>query len=186
VVEAHAPGKLPWSTTVEVAAGDANVRVEVSALDDASAAPARPVSPVSPAAPAPPVSPGPDTSTRPRAAGAGLGPLRTAGVVVGSAGVAAVGVGSVLGLMAMSQWSQIKRDHCGGTTTCDATGVALAEEARSKSTASAALLATGGAAIVAGVVLVIAPRRRGTPSVGVWVVPSVEREGAGLSAQGAF
>src|SRR5262249_7541698 len=42
VIEARAAGKKPWSTTVEVSAGGALVRVEVPALEDLAVAPAPP------------------------------------------------------------------------------------------------------------------------------------------------
>jgi len=75
---ASAPGKKPWSLTVEVAAGDAKTRIEVPSLSDAEAA--------SPASPQPAAAELPAQETPAQ----GWSTQKTAGVVLMGAGVVGV------------------------------------------------------------------------------------------------
>jgi hypothetical protein len=106
---------------------------------------------------------------------------RLLGWVAGGVGVLGVGVGAAFGLAASSKWSQAKSD-CG--TGCLSTDPAQSEKstAEGDATASTVAFAIGGAALAAGVVLLLtAPRAREehAPSVAVSLTPTVGRSGAG-------
>jgi hypothetical protein len=87
-VEAARPGKLPWKTTVTIEAKPGVTTVQVPALADAPVV----VQPAPEAVAAPPF----------------WGPLRIAGVAVGSVGVVGVVIGAITGAMSLSQMSDLK------------------------------------------------------------------------------
>ena len=133
-IAATAPGRTPFSKTVEVPAGTVHtVRVEL-------------VDPNRRERPAPPPPPPPP-------APGGLGPQEVAGVAVGAAGIGGVVVGAILGFRAMSMHDEAQEDHCPEPTRCDAIGVDLTSSAQEAGTGSTIAFAIGGAAVVAGVIL---------------------------------
>ena len=105
---------------------------------------------------------------------------RIAAVAVGSVGVVSMGVGAVLGLQALAR-SADSRGQCNGANVCEATGVALREEAGSRGNGSTAAIIVGAVAAAGGVALWFtapaAPVRPGVGAVG---------SGAGLLVGGAF
>jgi hypothetical protein len=107
------------------------------------------------------VTDGADTSVE-------VGPLRdpgaggqlVAGIVVGSVGLAAIGVASAFGMMAIAQ----KNDSAAHSTgnTCDDMGFQHRTDGRTDGNVSTTLFVIGGVALAAGVtVAVTAPRRSG-------------------------
>jgi hypothetical protein len=140
-VTATAPSRIPWSSEVAVTGtGQAfHVRVPVSAevvpLANTAMVPAPP-----PAGVAPPrlrVSPG---STE-----------RTTGIVVASAGAAAMIAGTVLGVIAHSNYESAGT-HC-GAAGCDATGKSITDAARRLGNVGTGVFAGGAAIAVTGGVL---------------------------------
>jgi serine/threonine-protein kinase len=152
-IEASAPGHVPWSSVVRVEPHGANARVTVPVLA-AEAKPSEPAPAVAPlpAAPAP-IHREDDASSR-------GGTQRTIGLVVGGAGIVALGVGGFFGLEALSKNSDAET-YCpnGGARCIDPRGVTLTNDAKSAATL-ANVFVIGGAALAAGGVLLYltAPR----------------------------
>lgn len=144
-VEASAPGKKKWSSTVQVADA-AKLAVQVPALaPDAAASSTGTV-------PAPGAS-GPVSVATAAAPLAQPGSAqRTTAVIVGAAGVVGVGLGTLFGLQAKADWSDAK-NHCPTFQSCDARGVELHSSASSKATVSTVAFIAGGAALAVGAAL---------------------------------
>jgi hypothetical protein len=139
-VEATAPGKATFSTSVEVGADADSQTVEVPALvdaDDVTAASSAPGEP-------PSVSePGADAGST----------QKTLGLVAAGVGVVGVVVGTIFGLQASSSWSDAK-DHCNSYPyDCGEEGKALEDDARSQATLSTIGFIVGGAGLAAGATL---------------------------------
>ena len=165
VIEARAPGKGTWSTTVEVR-DEARLVVTIPLLADAPA----PLAPV-PVAIAPPTSPQPTqpaplalpytsmtttTSADMPSSPAGGG-QRATGLIVGAAGLAGLGVGAYFGVVSLDRHRDAE-PHCAGNV-CDATGVSLRDDARQAGNASTVAFAAGGALLLGGVITyALAPR----------------------------
>jgi serine/threonine-protein kinase len=153
-VEASAPGRKTWRGSVSVAAR-APGQLEVPALESEPVA-SVPASAAEPRSKSdPPAAPAPAPS----------GAQRTIAVVAGAAGVVALGVGSVFGLVSAGKKSDADK-HCDGANVCDDEGLGLRRDAISAGTISTVGFVAGGVLAAAGVVLwVTAPRR--TPATGM-------------------
>jgi hypothetical protein len=112
-------------------------------------------------------------------------PLKTAGLVVGAVGVVALGVGTVLGVLAISKNSNANSGHCGtafgGANNCDPTGLALRSDAVTFGNVSTASFITGGVLAAGGAGLWLF-----APSTSVEAGPTVGNGGAGLTVRGTF
>lgn len=139
-IEASAPGRKPWSTTVTVAAGAGEVVVEVPPLDVAEASAAPPPPP-------PPATPPPPSDDR--------ADLRLAGIAVAGGGVLVLGVGVVFGVMTLSDAGAAEDDPslCPARRCTDA-GEAAIDDAETKAWVSNVAIGVGAAAMVAGGVLI--------------------------------
>jgi hypothetical protein len=160
-IDASAPGYLGWSTHVDLKKPGEVVTVEVPRL---AAAPAK-VEPPKPSAPneavpaaSPQVQKQPDEpasvdpTARHRRYVLALG--------VGAGGVAAVGVGVVLGLEARSKWGSVGM-HCDANHVCDATGASINHDARLLGNVGTIVGSVGVAALITGTVLYLtAPAAR--------------------------
>ncbi|MBA3458358.1 MAG: tetratricopeptide repeat protein [Deltaproteobacteria bacterium] len=109
---------------------------------------------------------------------------RIAGIVVGSAGVVAVGVASALTLSARGKWKDAIDEHCmGSTSMCDPTGLDITADARSRANKMTIVAIVGGAAIIGGVVLYLtAP----SSETAVRITPVVTDDGAAVFLGGGF
>jgi hypothetical protein len=110
--------------------------------------------------------------------------LRTAGIVVGATGVAAVGAGIVLGLASASIRDQITSDAAKGSYDR-----AKDDRGRLYSRLQWVGYGVGAAAISSGVVLYYLGYRAGAaaqPGVAFQVVPTVSPDEAGMALQGRF
>lgn len=138
-VEASAPGKQKWSSTYRVSAEATKLSVEVPTLASNAAPEAAPKA----AAPV-------DRSVSAVHSGSAQ---RTVAVVVGAAGVAGLGLGTVFGLQAKSAWSDAK-SHCPSYPYgCDPEGIDLHASANSKAAVSTVAFVAGGAALAVFAVL---------------------------------
>jgi hypothetical protein len=146
-VEASAPGKKKWSSTVQVVADATKLAVDVPVLAPAATA----GSTASAASPSSPPGAGSTGAEAAPSAQPGSG-QRTAAIVVGAVGVVGVGLGTVLGLRAKSDWSEAK-SHCPNYPACDERGVDLHASAKSKAALSTVAFIAGGAGLALGAVL---------------------------------
>lgn len=148
-IEASAPKKKKWSSNAKVEGNAAKVQVSIPALEDDDTG----------------IRGGGGTS-------GGGGSRRMIGLVVGGAGLVAIGVGSFFGLQAKSKQDDALT-HCRTDTLCTAEGVSLGSDAKSAATLSTIMFGVGLAAVATGIVLyVTAPSGASSPStVAVRVSP---------------
>jgi hypothetical protein len=141
VIEATAPGKKKWSTTVDVAANGARVSVDVPPLQDESQT----------GSVLPPGPPGPtkevDVST-----GSGSSTQRTLAIGAGVVGVAGLAVGTIFGLKAQSSWKDAD-GACATHVNCSQTAIDAGNDANSQATLSTVAFAVGILGIAGGAVL---------------------------------
>jgi len=141
-LEASAPGKQPWSTTVQIDTDGANVIVDVPELAEAtSAKAAAPVAPDS--------APKPNEPPAERAGST----QRTVAIVVGAVGVAGLGLGTAFGVLAKNSWSDAKSQCSNYPTACSPQAIELNSTASSQATISTVAFIAGGAALATGAVL---------------------------------
>ncbi len=138
-IEATAPKKKKWSSNAKVEGNAAKIQVSVPALEDDDAG-----------------------------IGGGGGPApgssrRTIGLVVGGAGLVAIGVGSIFGLQAKSKEDDALT-HCRTETLCTAQGVSLGSDAKNAATLSTILFGVGIGAVAAGVVLYVTAPKSASPA----------------------
>lgn len=192
-ITASAPGKKDWEGNVATAEGKA-AKIAVPKLENAPA-PVQPIAaiPVTPrTAPPPPETstttltsfPEPIIETRGQT-------QRTAGWIIGGAGIASLGVGAGFGINSLAQSSQAK-DHCDANNICDAQGIRYRDAAMKSGDISTITTIAGAGALLGGIVLVLtAPRsttreRASARSVtdSIHAIPQVAQNGAGLSLEG--
>lgn len=163
VIEASAPGRVPYRTTV-ISVEAAARSVEIPAL--AEVAGAAPI--------APPLAPQREAGGD----GGGWSGQRTVGVVVGGVGVVGLVIGSITGAMTLSSWSTAEKG-CGGigpTLQCTEAGDDAADDARGTATVSTISFIAGGLLVAGGVVLFLtAPDGSDgtTAAIAPWVGPDV-------------
>jgi hypothetical protein len=157
---AEATGHTPWSTTINATEPGKTVTIEVPALaevphTDTKISDAAPTAPVE----APPSGPPPGKTQR------------TIGIVVGGAGIVAMGVSGVLGLMAKSQYDTATGETGSARHTDSVSASNLADVA-------SVVLVAGAVATAAGAVLWLtaprAPVAVGTNGTGVILAGSFQ------------
>lgn len=173
-IVATATGKRAWEMKVTVEADGAAVSVEIGLLeDDAPAVAPQPAPEPLPPAPPPPALPSKRAPppVEAEAGRGGLGAQRVAGLIVGGAGLAALGVGTFFGFRAIAKKSDSEAGgHCHDGNVCDDVGFALRDEGYAAGNISTALFIVGGVAVAGGVTLFLTapPRERGlSAQVGV-------------------
>jgi hypothetical protein len=147
-IEASAPGKLPWKTTVSVARNKDLVEVSIPALADAPPPPpsSQPPNGTTPATLATPrLTPTPDAHPRWKST-QGL-----AALITGGAGVVAMGASLGLGIGARARFDE-SSTYC-VDSLCDQTGVALRAEAKNTALAGTIVFVVGATAVATGAVL---------------------------------
>ncbi len=174
VVRAEAPGKRPFETSVDVAAGNAvHDAVEIPPLADAAL----------------------EMSRGARAGGSGVTPSdgeqshsrSLAGWIVGGVGIASIGVGSYFGLRAFSRWSD-RNAEC--VPACSQEAKSAGEDANQSATISDIGFGAGLAAVAVGAYLVLSARAD-TSSTSrtastVRVAPEALKGGAAVSIGGRW
>lgn len=182
-IEASAPGKKPWSVEVKLDKEATTETIEVPALEDAPPEPPPAVKEPPPAVVAPPPAPPKD------AADPGSG-MRTAGLVIGGVGVAALVTGGVFGLVASSKWSSGK-DDCPGNVCRTQAAFDDTQDARRFANLSTIAFVVGGVCTAAGLGLYLAApsRARGpvtTDTASIRLSPAVAPSVLGFSLGGSF
>jgi hypothetical protein len=137
VVSASALGRAPWETRTSVR--EASGTVAIPMLE--ALAPE-----MTPPPPPPDVQVGPTSWWT---------PMRTAGVVVGGAGVVGLVAGGILGLVAKSNYDTARAQCTGGARGCPAGAVSDSDSAYGMATGATVVFVVGAAAAVTGAALVL-------------------------------
>jgi hypothetical protein len=174
VVEASAPHKNPWKTTVSVQGDGATQVVTLAPLGD-----------VLPPPPAPPPVGVPGSTADPSVStkSEGLPASRVIAIVSAGFGVAAVGVGSYAGVLAIQKHAD-PRATC--TTTPCAESVSLNNQAKFAADASTVSFGIGILGLVAGAYLWLWPSHPPAHAAAIRFVPSCAPDGGSLGVAGAF
>jgi hypothetical protein len=86
---------------------------------------------------------------------------RILGIVSGTAGLAAIGISSYVVMSARSDYREAKAAHCNAMNQCDAVGLEITRDARSKANIGTVLFIGGSVLVAGGVILYLtAPERR--------------------------
>jgi hypothetical protein len=183
VVMVSAPGHKTRSFDARVESEGQAATVHVDSLDDESA-----LSPPPPApAPNPPPTPIELPAAEPPPVSDRGASRRWIGLGVGGLGVIGVGVGSALGLVAMSKRDQSNSGPsapCDASNHCSPAGLSLRSEAGSAASGANIAFIAGGVALAAGVVLFVTAPRGGTgTAVVIAPVPVAGGGGAMVSAR---
>lgn len=177
-IEATAPGKKPFRSTVSVQGEGTKVSVPVRLLDAEAFGRRDEV---------------PETAEKPRSS---FGPQRIAATVIGVAGLGGVALGAVFGLDAKSTYDKAMGDPslCPTKTTCYPAGKKLVDTAQTDATISTIGFVAGGVLVAGGIVLFAtggpgkpAPASgSGSPGASAAIVPVVTGSYGGVSAVGQF
>jgi serine/threonine-protein kinase len=182
LIEASAPGYQPYSQRVSVdkQPGSATVPVLVKLVT------------VEPVAPKPSAAPPTQAAVISSTAAPGDAPAPSnaqvsVGITLGVVGVIGVGAGTYFGLRARSKNNEAK-DHCPNSPKCnDREGVTLTDEAGQAATLSNIAFGVGGAALVAGgILLVTAPSKARKSGFDVRFVPVAGAREVGAELVGSF
>jgi hypothetical protein len=179
-IAASAPGKKTWTTTLQAGSNGAVAAILIPALEDDPSAARIAIAPSSS-----------HERQEPDVAPAPPGPARTVGLAVLGAGAAGVGVGTVFGVLAMSEKSSA-RSACGPSyPVCDPQTSASVEghqaTGRTDATISTIAFALGGAALVGGTILYLVARPKTPHAESRWVLsPAVARDAGAIVVHGAW
>jgi hypothetical protein len=181
-VTASAPGKKPWSTTVEVEGKGSEVTVEIPELEDA------------------PIEEddggdggdGDDGETGSEEAEAdGTGQM-IAGVAIGVVGLGGVALGAAFTAIGQSKYSE-SQDFCdpADDSLCSQEGVDLRDEAQTAQAISITGFVVGGAALITGIVLLATLPSGDEPdddnvASSLRLVPAVGPNGAAMQLTGRW
>jgi hypothetical protein len=170
VVEA-AP-RPPWSRRVHLDDGAPPLAIDVPPAPEPAIEPARPSAPA-------------EAAREPAATGTPW--RRIAALGVAGVGVAGLGVGTYFGLLAFSQWTDVK-ENCPKLPACPATEVQKASDARQSALVSTLSFAIGATAVAAGTALALwwAPAKDPSSPPPLTATPVVGDRTAGLVLQGVW
>jgi tetratricopeptide (TPR) repeat protein len=134
-----------------------------------------------------PVPAGPREELSDEPEDAGLRPLQTAALALGSMGLAGIGIGVGFGLAAQAHSDEWRRD-CDGNVCTSPAGIEAAEAAERQATIATVGFAAGGGLLVLGTALWLLdpgdePRREAS---GLRVVPLLQGSYAGARVSGSF
>ncbi len=131
-----------------------------------------------------PTAPVPDPDV---AAGSSRNWRKISGIVAGSAGIVGLGVASVLTLGARGSYKDALAEHCMGLTNmCDAEGVRITADAKSRANTATVITIVSGVALAAGVVLFITAPKSTSKEHALYIAPSVSDRGAAVILGGQF
>ncbi len=188
MLAARAPGRKPWSGTVDLGSEHDAQTVTVGPLvPEGAAAPAVGAAPV-PALASAPASPPPDAQNAeapappPDETPSQATWKRPAGLVVAGVGVVALGVGTYFGLSAISKSNDAKK-NCSPSSCTDGGAVSENNDAKTAATISDVTIGVGIAAVAVGAYLFLtAPSSApSVPSSAMRVAPFFGPQRAGLA-----
>jgi hypothetical protein len=160
-IEAVAPGKLKWSSTIQITDA-AKLAVEVPALTPVAGG-AAPPTPAAKPIEAPPLDQGAHSSSS--------STQRTAGIIVGAVGVVGIGIGAVFALGASSKWSDAKAKCTAYPYGCNQDSMDARSSAQSKASVATIAFIVGGVAVAGGAVLWLTAGPSQEKSVAIGVGP---------------
>jgi len=162
-IEAAAPNKKAWSSSVEITGAARATTISVPALEDA---------PVVPILAPPPVTttPAPPLMVQPRRESAS--PRKTIGLVAGGTGIAGLAVGTVLVVLAKSKYDESRHQCPSDPNLCTPDGVSLRDDARRLGNIATVAYGAGLAALVGGAVLYLTAPRMDATRTGLRVSPT--------------
>ena len=185
-IEAGAPGKRRWTTKVELGRSSDNKTVDIPALEDSSSAPVPATSRISTPVPSDTTSASPTATATSAPPSQPSTSKRTVGFIVGGVGIAALGVGTVFGLRALSKWSDAK-SHCPSSDACEPDAASLKDSATSAAWISDIGLGLGVVGLAVGTYLVVTGSKGSEPTSGqLHVNPVVASGGGGLALSGGW
>jgi hypothetical protein len=155
-LQASAPHKATWSTTVETKADGATTPVAIPRLEDRPAPPPVPLPPPHEAAPSPPPPPPPS-------------PWRTTGLVIAGTGVVAAAFGAAFGVVAVNQRNDA---GCPGNVCSNDGSASTLRSAKSSADVSTALFIAGGALAGGGLTIWWLSAGTGPKRTGLLVTPA--------------
>ncbi len=181
-IEAGAPAKKPWKTTITVGASADQAHVAIPALED-EPAPSAVVTTPPVAAPITAAVPPPPPPLPPESAGGGQ---RVAGLVTGGVGILGIAAGAVFGLLASGKESDSQKLCPTTSASCaNGTGVQENNDAKTQATVSTVGWIAGGALVAAGAVIYLtAPKTK--PATALRLMPAVGTGELGLRVGGAW
>jgi len=171
-LEAHAPGKKPWSVQLQVADGPSNQVVEVKELANA---------------------PQPLPLETASSVGSNLSPhdsgsmQRTIGYMVGAVGVVGLAAGGFFGYRALTLNRQSKADcRAEDPNACTPGGASKREDAQTAGTLSTVATIGGGALLATGVTLVFTAPSSSPARAGASAPAQASSPGFGLQLRGTW
>jgi hypothetical protein len=185
VIEASAPGHLPWRTQAAVNEPGRTLVVAVPALELEAAEPDAGASGAgADGERAPSAGPRP---LEPSATSSAIAPTprnRTWGWVTLAAGSAVTAVGAGFGVAAIRSWAD-SRSACVGHVCSDA-GVRAADDARASARVSTGLFVVGALGVAAGVYLLVRPAATPKPAAAFWLAPTPTPTSLGVQFGGVL
>ncbi|MGA3123019.1 MAG: hypothetical protein ABSF69_19795 [Polyangiaceae bacterium] len=183
-LEATAPGRKPWRSSVDVSGPGTTLVVTVPALE------ALPVDIAPAGAPPPPETKASNGTTVARREGptavkgsSSNGAVqRISGLTVGGLGIVSIGVAIAYAVVAKTKDNDSVNDcQAGDHDACDPTGISIRNEAIRAGNVASWTLGLGGAAIVGGAILwLTAPRNPDVTTSGGWLLVAPTLGGAVL------
>jgi hypothetical protein len=173
---ASAPGRKPWSTTVEAKGDGAVNAVEVPEL-------------VVDATPQPQPTPPPrEQPAAPPSSGASSGsPLRTVGLITAGVGALGLAAGTVFAVLAKQKLDDSNAQGCDATSNCPGGSFDTRNQARSDGDLSTVFFVGGGVLLAGGLTMwLVAPKPASTRSASFELAPSLGLHAAGASMRGSF
>jgi hypothetical protein len=147
-IKASAPGKVPAEQMVHVETASAIAQIDLPMLADAPDVPVTPIGPQ-------PVDTGLQTD--------GSSWQKPAAIAVGVGALVGIGIGTIFGLKASSDWSDAQKSCT--DKKCDATGYSKWQDSRSAATIGTVGFVAGGVLAAAAVLLfVTAPSEKSAPA----------------------
>jgi hypothetical protein len=173
-IQAQAQGYKPWTSTVQIGASASTGTADVPALE------ALPPPPEKTATQASTAPLGAERAEEPEPSGTGQ---RVAGIVVGAAGVAALGVGGFFALHARSLYNNAS---CNPQNQCSPQGLQDRNDAHTQATIATVTMGVGAAALVGGAILFLTAPRGSAPATSVRVSPVLAKDELGVGVIGRW
>ena len=179
-VEATAPGRVTWSTSVSLNSENSLETVTVPTLSAAPAALARTAHSTDKGAKTTPV---PGEATEPVT----LTPLRIAGIVTAGVGLVGVSIGTYYGVSAMSGAADTD-DDCPNNRCTTAEATSTRSDAKTAGSVSTLAFAIGGALVAAGATLYLIgePTQETASTATLTLQPGISNSTLGLDLGGSF